>query len=396
MMVLDNYTALVFNTLVAAQNQLFDLRPVHPGKVLRDKLQERGWTQDQLCAITGYGKQAISLIVNEKNGISADMAKALAAAFGDTPEEWLRLDSQYRLSNAEADVTIIERKARLHSLAPIRDMQKRGWISGTDDLERLESDLKKFFGVESLDGDVLFPVATHRTTNLTYLNPAEKAWCFRARKMAAVLPVPPFRTDRLNQAEKELRKLAAYPKEARHLTELLASYGIRFVVVEPLPGVKIDGAAFWLDSTSPVIALSIRFDRVDAFWFTLMHEFAHIKHGDALSVDSELIDGTIGIAVALVEDEAEKRASDSATDALIPTSEMQSFISRVGPLYSKERIIQFAHKMKIHPGIIVGQLQHRNEINYGSNREMLVKIRSAVIETALTDGWNRSITPGLL
>jgi len=52
--------------------------------------------------------------------------------------------------------------------------------------------------------------------------------------------------------------------------------------------------------------------------------------------------------------------------------------------------------MKIHPGIIVGQLQHRNEINYGSNREMLVKIRSAVIETALTDGWNRSITPGLL
>jgi len=316
-MVLDNYTALVFNTLVAAQNQLFDLRPVHPGKVLRDKLQERGWTQDQLCAITGYGKQAISLIVNEKNGISADMAKALAAAFGDTPEEWLRLDSQYRLSNAEADVTIIERKARLHSLAPIRDMQKRGWISGTDDLERLESDLKKFFGVESLDGDVLFPVATHRTTNLTYLNPAEKAWCFRARKMAAVLPVPPFRTDRLNQAEKELRKLAAYPKEARHLTELLASYGIRFVVVEPLPGVKIDGAAFWLDSTSPVIALSIRFDRVDAFWFTLMHEFAHIKHGDALSVDSELIDGTIGIAVALVEDEAEKRASDSATDALI-------------------------------------------------------------------------------
>ncbi len=324
------------------------------------------------------------------------MAKALAAAFGNTPEEWLKWDSLYRLSNAEADVTIIERKAHLHSLAPIRDMQKRGWISTTDDLEKLESDLKKFFDVDSLDGDVLFPVATHRTIKLPYLNPAEKAWCFRARKMAIALPVPPFRAHRLSQAEKELRKLAAYPKEARHLTELLASYGIRFVVVEPLPGVKIDGAAFWLDPNSPVIALSVRFDRVDAFWFTLMHEFAHIKYGDALSVDSELIDGTIGIAVALVEDEAEKRASDSATDALIPTLEMQSFISRVGPLYSKERIIQFAHKMKIHPGIIVGQLQHRNEINYGSNREMLVKIRAAVVETALTDGWNRSITPGLL
>ena len=217
-----------------------------------------------------------------------------------------------------------------------------------------------------------------------------------ARKMASALPVPAFRADQLDQAEKELRKLAGYPKEARHLTELLAAFGIRFVVVAPLPGAKIDGAAFWLDATSPVIALSLRFDRIDAFWFTLMHEFAHIKHGDAWSVDRDLIDDTIGIAAMLVEDEAEQRASEAATNSLIPLRELESFISRVGPLYSKERIIQFAHKMKIHPGIIVGQLQHRNEISYGSNREMLAKVRSAVIETALTDGWNRSITPGLV
>lgn len=383
---------------MAAQNQLscFDNRPIHPGRILREKLDERGWTQDQLAIITGLNTKSISLIVTGKSGINADTARLLAAAFGNTAEEWLRWDSLYRLSLAEGDVSTIERKALLYSLAPIRDMQKRGWITATDDVERLETDLKKFFSVDSLDGDLLFPVATLRTAKLPYLNPAEKAWCFRARKMASVLPVPPFQPDRLTQAEKELRKLAAYTKEARHLTELLASYGIRFVVVEPLPGVKIDGAAFWLDPTSPVIALSVRFDRVDAFWFTLMHEFAHIKHGDALSVDSDLIDGTIGIAVTLVEDEAEKLASDAATNALIPTQELQSFISRVGPLYSKERIIQFAHKVKIHPGIIVGQLQHRNEIGYSANREMLAKIRSVVIETALTDGWNRSITPGLL
>lgn len=127
-----------------------------------------------------------------------------------------------------------------------------------------------------------------------------------------------------------------------------------------------------------------------------MHEFAHIKHGDALSVDRDLIDGTIGIAVMLVEDEVEQKANEAASNSLVPSRELDSFISRVGPLYSKERIIQFAHKMKIHPGIIVGQLQHRNELSFGSNREMLVKVRSAVIETALTDGWNRSITPGLL
>ena len=396
MIVLDFFTAPVFNTLVPDQNQLFDLRPVHPGRILREKLQERGWTQDQLCTITGYGKQSISLIANEKSGVSADMAKALAAAFGNTPDEWLKWDSQYRLSVAEADVSDIERRAHLYSLAPVRDMQKRGWIAPTDDTQRLETELKKFFGVDSLEGDVAFPVATFRTETLPYLNPAEKAWCFRARTMTSAMPVPAFRHDRLNEAEKELRKLAAYPKEARHLTELLAEYGIRFVVVEPLPGAKIDGAAFWLNETSPAVALSLRFDRIDAFWFTLMHEFAHIKHGDALSVDRDLIDGTIGIAVMLVEDEVEQKANEAASNSLVPSRELDSFISRVGPLYSKERIIQFAHKMKIHPGIIVGQLQHRNELSFGSNREMLVKVRSAVIETALTDGWNRSITPGLL
>ncbi len=397
MIVLDFFTAVVFNTLVADQNQLFDLRPVHPGRILREKLQERGWTQDQLCTITGYGKQAISQLANERSGgVTAEMAKALAAAFGNTPEEWLKWDSQYRLSVAEADVSDIERRAHLYSLAPVRDMQRRGWISPTDDTERLETELKKFFGVDSLDGDVAFPVATFRTETLPYLNPPEKAWCFRARTMAIALPVPTFRPDRLNEAERELRKLAAYPKEARHLTELLAGYGIRFVVVEPLPGAKIDGAAFWLNDASPSIALSLRFDRIDAFWFTLMHEFAHIKHGDALSVDRDLIDGTIGIAVMLVEDEAEQKANEAASNSLVPSRELDSFISRVGPLYSKERIIQFAHKMKIHPGIIVGQLQHRNELSYASNREMLAKVRAAVIETALTDGWNRSITPGLL
>jgi HTH-type transcriptional regulator/antitoxin HigA len=67
---------------------------------------------------------------------------------------------------------------------------------------------------------------------------------------------------------------------------------------------------------------------------------------------------------------------------------------RVSPLYSKTRIIQFAHTIQIHPGIIVGQLQYRGEIGYSANREMLVKIRDIVIDSALTDGWGRSVQIG--
>jgi HTH-type transcriptional regulator/antitoxin HigA len=49
--------------------------------------------------------------------------------------------------------------------------------------------------------------------------------------------------------------------------------------------------------------------------------------------------------------------------------------------------VQFAHRIKIHPAIIVGQLQHRGEIGYHANREMLLKIRESIIQAALTDGW---------
>ena len=135
-----------------------------------------------------------------------------------------------------------------------------------------------------MDADIVFPVMTKRTVALVNLNPAEKAWCFRARQLAASMIVAPFRSERLAALAKKLRQLAAYPKEARHLPKIFSEFGIRFVVIEPLPGVKIDGASFWLSEEEPAIAISIRHDRIDGFWFTVMHEYAHIRAGDALSL----------------------------------------------------------------------------------------------------------------
>jgi HTH-type transcriptional regulator / antitoxin HigA len=372
---------------------LFDNRPVHPGKILSWKLEEKGWSYEELAAIIGSTRQTIYLIVTGKGNISPDMAAKLSAAFGNPAEEWLKWDNLFRLSITETDVEGVGKMARFYELAPVREMQKRGWLKLTADPSELQAELEKFYDTDTLDSDIKFPVATMRTVTLPFLNPAEKAWCFRARQLAASMLVAPFASERLTHAERKLRQLAAYPKEARHLSKLLAEYGIRFVVIEPLSGVKIDGAAFWLDTTQPAIAISLRHDRIDGFWFTVMHEFAHIRAGDALSVDTDLIDDTKGIAVTLVEDEAERLANLRAADALVPHDEMGSFISRVGPYYSRERVIQFAHSMKIHPGIIVGQLQYKKELGYSALRDLLAKVRDSVTGTALTDGWNQIIAP---
>jgi HTH-type transcriptional regulator/antitoxin HigA len=176
---------------------------------------------------------------------------------------------------------------------------------------------------------------------------------------------------------------------------VLADLGVRLVIVEPLPDVRIDGATFW-DDRGPVIALSMRHDRIDGFWFTVMHECSHVRNGDPLSVDTGMVDAVKGIIVPLADDEAEARANREAADSLIPSEEMDSFIRRVGPLYATDRIIQFANRLKIHPGIIVGQLQFRKELGYMNLRDCLVRIRDHVISTTLTDGWGQIVAPAAL
>lgn len=376
------------------QNELFGFRPQHPGKHLRRLLDEKGWTQDDLAAITGRRRQTISDMISGRSGtVTLEMARVLAAAFGNTPQEWLRWDSAYRLSVAESDMSDVEQRAKLYDSIPIRDMQRRGWIKLTTDAKELEVELTRFFGQNPLHEGVVLSVAARRLVVSSELNQAEVAWCYRAKQIASSVMVEPFSPSNLPKAEKKLRALAAYPKESRRVSRVLGEFGIRFVIVEPLPGSKIDGAAIWIGD-EPVIALSIKDDRIDGFWFTLMHEFSHIRNGDA-SADNNLIDGVNGIVVKLVEQDAERIANEQAANSLVPTMEMNSFIRRVGPFYSRERIIQFANRMQIHPGIIVGQLQHRGEIGYSASRDFLVKVRDTVTSTALTDGWNQILGPGI-
>lgn len=185
----------------------------------------------------------------------------------------------------------------------------------------------------------------------------------------------------------QLRSLTQHPENLRQLPTMLARIGVRLVLVEALQKTRLDGAAFWLDK-SPVIALSLRFDRIDSFWFTLTHEVIHVKNRDS-AIDSDLVtDGGGG------EDEESKEAkvNAEAAELLVPQDKLRSFIVRVRPLYSKKRIIQFAQANGVHPGVVVGQLHRRREFDWKFHRESLVKVRDHIAGIAMTDGWGH--TPG--
>ena len=183
--------------------------------------------------------------------------------------------------------------------------------------------------------------------------------------------------------ESQLRSLLVAPEEIRQVPRILAEAGVRFVIVEFLPGAKIDGATFCVHGT-PVIAMSLRFDRVNNFWFVLRHEFEHVLNEDGLIIDIELTE-RIERKDELPAEEI--RANEAAAEFLVPKSELDNFITRVRPLYSEQRILLFAKRIGVHPGLVVGQLQFRNEVPYTHFHKHLVKVREIITQTAVNDGW---------
>jgi HTH-type transcriptional regulator/antitoxin HigA len=355
-----------------------------PGEFINDELEARGWTQDDLAQIMGRPLRLVNELVGGKKQITPETARGLAKAFGDDDAlYWMNLDSAYRLARTAPIDEAVARRAKLYSLFPVREMMKRKWVEPSDNLDVVEHRVRQFFQIKSLDERPLLPHAAKAAqyderTSLQY------AWLYRAHQLAKGVQVTAYSEGKLRAALAKLRQLLVAPEEIRQVPQILAEAGVRFVIVEFLPGSRIDGAAFWIDS-SPVIAMALRFDRVNNFWFVLRHEIEHILNKDGqVIVDVELTESLQRKDKLPTE---EVRANDAAGEFLVAKEELDGFIVRVRPLYSEQRILLFAKRIGVHPGLVVGQLQFRDEVPYTHFHKFLVKIREIITQTALTDGW---------
>jgi HTH-type transcriptional regulator/antitoxin HigA len=99
-----------------------------PGEFIREELEERGWKQADLAMILGRPLPVVNAILSGKTGITPDTAKGLAAAFGTSPEFWLRTDAAYQLSRVRESHGGVAQRARIYAKAPVREMIKRRWI----------------------------------------------------------------------------------------------------------------------------------------------------------------------------------------------------------------------------------------------------------------------------
>jgi HTH-type transcriptional regulator / antitoxin HigA len=361
-----------------------------PGDFIKEEIDARGWTQNDLADITGKSVRLISEVISGKRAVTPDTARALADAFGTSAQIWMNMESAYQLSKLNADTAPVVRRAKLYSLFPVKEMLKRGWIEASESLDVLESRFAAFCEMDNLDKTPHFHSYAARRTNYAECQqaPILTAWLYRAKQMAQGLSLGKFSAKSVDNAIAKLKPLMANPEDIRQVPRVLAEAGIRFVLIEPFPGMKVDGVCFWLDAASPVVAMTLRFDRIDNFWFVLMHELRHVANKDGQD-GKAIIDENLGAdgSDAADKPDFEIKADSEAAEAILAATVLNDFVLRIAPLYSEQRITGFAARIGVHPGIVVGQLHNRKQVPYSHYRKMLVKVREHIVGNALTDGW---------
>ena len=372
---------------------LDDTGPQTPGQLIEELLAERGWSKRVLAVILGVSETKLSRWTTDKQRVDARLALALSDIFRVPADRFLELQQRYDLARARLVARPDPARAhRVHLFGelPIAEMIRRGWIEAKDvrDVQAVESELIRFFHASSLDEIEILPHAAKRTNVAMEATPAQLAWLYRAKEIASEMIVSPYSRRTGQRAVKLIQPLLSAPTEARKVPRILAESGIRYVIVESLPGARIDGACFWLDETSPVVAMTLRFDRIDNFWFVLRHELEHALRGHGLAaimLDTDLGPGSESANHGAVAEE-ERLANEAAAEFCVPRESLSRFIARKDPFFADRDVLGFSRTLGVHPGLVAGQLQHHTG-KYNRFRKHLVKVRASVAPSAVVDGW---------
>jgi HTH-type transcriptional regulator/antitoxin HigA len=369
-----------------------------PGDFIKEELEAREWTQLSLAEIMGRQTSVVSAIVNGKRAISLDIATELSSAFGTSVDYWMNLEKSYQQFLRSRSDDSISRRARLFQLAPVKEMIKRNWIEPSNDWSVIEQEVCGFLEISSLDEDPkAFAHAAKKSSPEEPATPAQAAWLRRAKKLARGVQAAKFSEESFADAIRNVRRLMENPEDVRQVPKVLAAAGIRFLIVENIAHAKMDGACFWLNNQAPVIAIGVRYDRIDNFWYVVTHEMGHISNRDGVNGDAVWDANLVGEDAIPFDQksEMEKQADLFAQQLLIDQAAIEHWIARTAPLYSKVKIIAFARMNHVHPAIVLGQLQYRKEVEWSHSREMLVKIRHLITPVALTDGFGNVLPANL-
>lgn len=335
-----------------------------PGESVLDIAEERGWTQAELAQRLGYSEKHVSQLINGKVPLSVEAAQRLERVLGSTVAFWLAREANYQrhLARLEATRRHAEWAPWLNEL-PLKELMGFGAIPKVrNDAKHkpgLVEQCLRFFGVASPDdwrkhyGGM--QVAFRRTRAEQSDVGAISAWLRLGEQQAEKLGGgPKYDRARFEQALQAIRGLCCQTPEVfePQMRQLLHEAGVILVLIPAIPRAHVSGVARWL-GPRPVLQLSLYGKTNDRFWFTFFHEAAHILlHANTKEEKkSVFLDDPNAIHSA---DPQEQEANRWAGHCLIPVQ----YDAELPSLRSKAAVIDFAKRIGIHPGIVVGRLQH--------------------------------------
>jgi len=358
----------VLTVLIEAyENSKFPIEAPDPVDAILFRMQEKGLKQAELIPYFGT-RSRVSEVLGRKRPLTVQMIRALSIGLGISAETLVGLSIPE--DHATSGKTEVD-----WSKFPFKEMARRGWLSdlsvkaksGVEEVvKRFIEDAGLQFGAaafrRSIGGEAPSPTTRY----------ALYAWLARVIQQARAMKprLGPFEPEKLTASFlRDLAQLSWSERGPLLAVEFLECHGIAVVIEPHLKGTQLDGAALKDADGTPIVGLTLRYDRLDNFWFTLVHEVAHVwKH---VGNDEAFLDDLD----AASDDRREAEANRLAREAFIPRVMWRRSEAYLSP--SRETIEKLARELRIHPAIVAGRLRKESS-NYTAFSDLvgLQQVRS--------------------
>lgn len=327
----------------------------HPGEHLAEVLESRGWSQAEFARLAGMTPKHVSTIISGDNPVTAETAIRLERVTGMKDYIWTRLQAAWDLHEArQREREALKAAASWCREFPVKELVSRGALEDAGkDVARQFSALLAFLGIGSPNAFPAFMkglAVQHRQSKAHVTSDAHVvSWLLLGERRARKMKLAQYSESAFLEAVHEIRSLTVKdPSEFEpRMKHLCRDAGVALIFEKPLAKTCLFGSARWLDGDHAVIQMSLRMKSNDHFWWTFFHEAAHIAlHRGRTFVDDQGGEG----------DGAEDEADRWVADVLVGIDLFERFKATCPR--SAAEVIGFATGIGIHPGIVVGMLQH--------------------------------------
>ena len=324
---------------------------VDPVDAIRFRMDQMGMSAKDLAPYLG-SQSKVSDVLNGKRPLTLAMMRNLHKGLG--------IPADVLLNESPIDIDLNKPALFDYTSFPLKEMAKRGCF-GTKYIaaslpalsDIAEELIRKTFG-DFLSADMALLRAPQTQTGTRAMNDmALLAWVAIVKKQALAEPIETSYTQGVITKEwlSELVKLSEYTEGPKLAKEYLARYGIVLVVEPHFKKTYLDGAAMLLGDRA-VVGVTLRYDRLDHFWFVLIHELAHVqKH---LSPAEPIVMDDLDDKTQRAEQQ-EAEADEIAQEALIPMEAWQA--SMVKNTYAAADALKLAQQLNISPAIVAGRVR---------------------------------------